>query len=285
MKNLSFRSFLASSWPATVRWLQPRQLPLPMNNALGAAAQIYACIYVLSVPLARYGRNHRSLITNSAIFQRLNSVLIVNYGYLCFCVAYATFCMATRDASRKREPRLSFHRAVKIAFYFVLALAINNWFFGPLVVERLNVATGGHCVDSDGTLLGASLRMYECRENTDFDWVDGFDLSGHFYFLVTLCMLLIDSVSMWARDLERAGIRSVFAALQQKPRALRVALSLQVVILAAWLFELAVTAIFFHTLTEKAAGLTVAFAFVYLWCAAAERLVPVHWEQASVSQV
>lgn len=230
-----------------------------METTLIRASQIFFAIFIISIPLTRYGAKHRSLISNSLFFQYLNTIFVTEYGVLWLTGVYWSYSIFSWASSEKLNIRYLANRLLKYILYLIFAVFFNAWFFGPLIVERLNVATGGHCTGTDTSIKS----MSQCISSPVSLWVNGFDLSGHYFFLITLSLLLVDTIfsrkpsagvsvstteeaSFWKINLSLVKTFHIIAGLIQR---------FTIALLALWLIEFCITSIFFHTLGEKASGL------------------------------
>lgn len=208
-----------------------------MTQALALrGAKAFVVVFLVSVPLTVIGSQHRSLISDSPFFQWLNSVFIVDYGGLCLVLSYV---LENYPGPKTLSPRYYVNKVSKLLVFALSVLAFNDWFFGPLLVERLNVATGGHCSDV------ASSSMTACAK-ASMEWINGFDLSGHYYFLLALSLLLMDGLS----SSDEINSEEVSFTKFRKYANFAVIFTIGV-----YVFEFCVTSVFFHTLGEKTAGL------------------------------
>ncbi|APA10174.1 hypothetical protein SS1G_07403 [Sclerotinia sclerotiorum 1980 UF-70] len=170
---------------------------------------------------------------------------------------------------------------------------VTQWFFGPAIIDRGFIITGGQCdmvdaaekghVDMDDTrqfLTGVACKAVGGK------WRGGHDISGHVFLLVLGSMFLFQEVlhvvlrSSGIKEertivMEDGAIKSadVEAPPQNEAEGLNqdgwLGLSVRIILGVAGLslFMLAMTAMYFHTWFEKFTGLIVAFGgvFVVFW--------------------
>ncbi|GEQ71270.1 hypothetical protein JCM33374_g4951 [Metschnikowia sp. JCM 33374] len=226
-----------------------------MDKSIVRLSQAFLVIFIISIPLGLYGVKYRTVISNSSFFQAMNSIFVTDYGVLWLSGAFwsHTLCICLPE---KFQSRILINRLLKYTLYLIFGVFFNAWFFGPSLVERLNVATGGHCAGSEELLQS----MSQCRGNPLSSWVDGFDLSGHYFFLITSSSVLLDAISRrnagagtGANSNEQNCHKSMAQKLLQMATTLTTRFAM--VLITVWLVEFCVTSIFFHTVWEKASGL------------------------------
>ncbi|OBA20142.1 hypothetical protein METBIDRAFT_73288 [Metschnikowia bicuspidata var. bicuspidata NRRL YB-4993] len=221
-------------------------------------SQVLLGIFILTIPLSLYGANYRSFVVNSSFLQKLNLTFITDYGILWFSGVYWGLTICECLLARKAQKWIMANKLSKYLFYLSFAVFFNVWCFGKLLVERLNIATGGHCSDSNT----ATTSMSECQNDPLLLWVNGFDLSGHYYFLTTLIVLLTDATS-WVKNLGRPDLdfelsdqEFIGSDFTYKLRTVLTTLKrLSSMLIVLWIAEFIITSVFFHTTWEKAAGL------------------------------
>ncbi|KAG1735142.1 Fat storage-inducing transmembrane protein [Suillus paluster] len=156
------------------------------------------------------------------------------------------------------------HRLVKWGTETALWLVFTSWFFGPALLERLTVASGGECMATLDS--GAVTVPYEyCLTRTAISaqthpflfsassWVPddrlpvlprlrkGHDVSGHVFLLTMSALFLADQLRM-----------SLCARKWSFTHA--VAVVFNVGIVAIWLFAIYTTSLYFHSPFEKFTG-------------------------------
>lgn len=180
------------------------------------------------------------------------------------------------------------YTAVTIWWIFV-----TQWFFGPAIIDRGFIITGGQCELVDAAEKGKvdmdTTRQFvtgvACKAGGG-KWKGGHDISGHVFLLVLGSMFLFQEVLYVV--LRSSGLKEertivmgdgaiksaeVEAPLQNEAEGLNqdgwLGLSVKIVLGVAGLslFMLAMTAIYFHTWFEKLTGLIAAFGgvFVVFW--------------------
>ena len=175
-----------------------------------------------------------------------------------FVLSYATAPPAARTADRLR----------KYALLTLLWVLFTRWFFGPALLERVVVLSGGECTLALPAGGALTVPAAHCRTRTVLapathpalfagdvsalglaDWSgvprlrSGHDVSGHVYLLTQAALFLADQL----RPAFRAGHRR-WGTMHGW------ALAAHVVLLAVWLFALGTTGVYFHTPFEKVTG-------------------------------
>mmetsp|Transcript_2836 Transcript_2836/g.3166 ORF Transcript_2836/g.3166 Transcript_2836/m.3166 type:complete len:265 (+) Transcript_2836:1-795(+) len=235
----------------------------------------YVIIYVTSIPWYLFLHQFKDKVSDNSIIAFINQNFIVRFGYILFTVAYFSEGLSYNDS----ELIISRSKALKVlrnySLYTLCSVILLGWFFGPLIYERVNVLTGGYChIESpDAGVVG----QLQCLTIPGAKWIDGFDVSGHIYILLTMCLLL------WERFLENLNLRH-FSQLYEGHSTLRtyfyefdwedppmttpeepvyriqteysqlirlLCFALTVSLIGIWSMMYIVTCVFFHTLPEK----------------------------------
>ncbi|KAM9896381.1 hypothetical protein OXX69_010676 [Metschnikowia pulcherrima] len=230
-----------------------------MKQIVVRASFIFLAIYILTLPLSSFGASHRAVISNNPLFQGANSIFIADYGDIWLAAGFLAHTLCAYLQLKTSKFNLLANRILKYLLHSTFSVLFNVWFFGPSIVERLNVATGGHCTKSGPSAQS----MSECRRNPTSSWVDGFDISGHYYFVVTSSLLLMDAImrtethkSVTVQESALNYSAQDHSILRQRAqKASKVVSICAVVLMTIWVMEFCVTSVFFHTAWEKALGL------------------------------
>lgn len=244
----------------------------------------YVIIYVASIPWYIFLHQFKNKVSENIVITFLNQNLIVRYGWFLFTAAYFSEAITYS----RSELKISRSKLLKVLRYYSIftlcTVILLGWFFGPLIYERVNVITGGYC--DVGTPETGIAGQFQCIGIPGAKWIDGFDVSGHIYILLTMCLLL------WERFLENLDLRH-FSELFEGYTSLRAYFSnfdyeylpsipaheqgyiiqteysnvirlvcfvSTVSLLIIWSMMYIVTCVFFHTLTEKLVLLIVGIA-------------------------
>ncbi|KAF5208731.1 putative FIT family protein [Clavispora lusitaniae] len=189
---------------------------------------VFVLVFLVTLPLGTFGRTHRQLITENVGLTSLNAIF-VRFGYWWFTAAYFGLIISARR--KLRSPFFAY------ALNSACAIVFQAWFFGPSIVERINRISGGHCVADNGEKR--RLTMRECLQCVNCSWIDGFDVSSHYYFLSSQFLLLWHVANCQAPS----GRRTVLWILSA-------------LLMTIWFTEFCITSVFFHTAGERLAGLT-----------------------------
>lgn len=162
------------------------------------------------------------------------------------------------------------HRVVKWGVETAVWLVFTSWFFGPALLERLTVASGGECTATlqSGTVFTVPYEY--CLTRTAISWEThpflftgsfaesslwtpddrlpvlprlrkGHDVSGHVFLLTMSALFLVDQirVSLCARTWSLAHASAVV---------------FNIVLVAIWLVAIFTTSVYFHSPFEKFTG-------------------------------
>ena len=176
---------------------------------------------------------------------------------------------ATSPARIRSSNRLLQYVVVTLAW-----LAFTGWFFGPPLIERVVVASGGQCVVAvpvSGEVIDVPVEYCYTKSSlspathpalftsltTDFTttapWSArprlrrGHDVSGHIFLLTMSILFLADQVTSSLRSAASWTAAHNFAVTSN------------VVLIAIWVFATYTTAIYFHTPVEKLTGFRALF--------------------------
>lgn len=119
-----------------------------------------------------------------------------------------------------------------------------------LFIDNVFIMTGGSCVDGESTRSAERCRV------SGGQWAGGFDISGHFCFLVNISMILWLEISQFRCYMGRESV--VFPAR----KIVNSVLLLTFGVLGVWISMLLVTAIYYHTLLEKILGCALGYVCV-----------------------
>lgn len=140
-------------------------------------------------------------------FARKNNIFnlyFVKIGWIWFTLAFASLLLAypPSAARGKRQTQALLRYALATAVWY----ATTQWFFGPAIIDRSFVVTGGKCEtvlaglrerrDEKGVLgatadepLGVYLTAAACKA-AGGSWRGGHDVSGHVFMLVLVTAVL-----------------------------------------------------------------------------------------------
>lgn len=192
----------------------------------------------------------------------LNTVFIKKaWGWTsgAFALLYATSPSSTRSRNRLLQ-----YVVVTLAW-----LAFTGWFFGPPLIERVVVASGGECmvaVPISGEVINVPIEYCHTRSSlspathptlftsltTDFtkttSWSarprlrKGHDVSGHIFLLTMSVLFLADQIT------HSFNSTTLWTAVHNY------AVTANVILMAIWVFATYTTAVYFHTPFEKLTG-------------------------------
>ncbi|QLQ80936.1 hypothetical protein HG537_0E02910 [Torulaspora globosa] len=109
-------------------------------------------------------------------------------------------------------------------------------------IDGIFILTGGSCLRAANTYSAE-----KCRASGG-QWVGGFDISGHFCFLVNISMILWLELSQYWKYVEQEAV------MVPNSRLIKASLIMTVSVLAIWIAMLMITSIYYHTVLEKVLG-------------------------------
>lgn len=118
------------------------------------------------------------------------------------------------------------------------------------IIDSIFVLTGGSCLNGDVTRSAERCRI------SGGQWQGGFDISGHFCFLVNISMILWLELSQFRSYMERESV--VFPVSKVVNGVLVVSSG----VLGIWVLMLMVTAVYYHTVLEKVLGCALGYVCV-----------------------
>lgn len=161
---------------------------------------------------------------------------------------------------------------------------MTQWFFGPAIIDRGFLLTGGQC-DLVQQADAGEIEMDDTRQfvtgvackAVGGKWAGGHDISGHVFLLVLGSMFLFEEVLHVVLKSEKVkeertvfmldgAIKSADVEAQPGVEEGRWTLGVKIVLGVAGLslYMLLMTAAYFHTWFEKLSGLIVAFGGIFL---------------------
>jgi hypothetical protein len=145
-------------------------------------------------------------------------------------------------------------------------MVFTSWFFGPAVIERVVIASGGECILHVPAGEQISLPIEMCYTKAPVSHLShphlfseslvqpptywqgavprlkkGHDISGHIFLLTMSTLFLADQL--------RASLR-----VRSWSQAHTLAVAANVALIAIWLFATYTTSVYFHSPLEKATG-------------------------------
>ncbi|CCE63207.1 hypothetical protein TPHA_0E01130 [Tetrapisispora phaffii CBS 4417] len=150
---------------------------------------------------------------------------------------HSRVCQYTQRANYYLFKQYFFKYCVKSASLFVIFFAIDTLF----------VLSGGSCDDGSGTTFSET-----CRSNKG-KWEGGFDISGHFCFLITISLILWCELYKLHKRMESESFEVELNVV------FTVMIGLIVGVIMVWFGLLWITAIYYHTFFEKVLGCMLGF--------------------------
>jgi Inositol phospholipid synthesis and fat-storage-inducing TM len=247
--------------------LNPVPLALVTLSSLLALGTIYSILYSTyldtSDPLLTHLPHRLHSTHYFANKSNILNIVFIKQAWAWTSAAFAFLFFTSSVESRSKS------RLLKYVIVTAAWLGFTSWFFGPALLERAIVATGGECVvvvPQLGDVLNVPVEycytkstlspsthpsLFSAFANTNplsSPWSArprlrrGHDVSGHI-FLLTMSVLFLadqlkpslDSVTSWSSLHKRAVLTSL-------------------ALIATWLFATGTTAVYFHSPAEKFSG-------------------------------
>lgn len=240
--------------PFLISQAKPVTMDLPLDvrgvppyKLTRVCSSIFPIIFIVTLPLWYICTNYSNGVVNNPILSFLNHIFVQQYGYLLFTIAYLGFAVYYIDDATSRRRNISL-LVFKFCLITLFAVIFHGGFWRFLVVELINRATGGYCSGAPNTTP-----MRECEADRSLLWVSGFDISSHYYFLLSLTLM----IGHCQLCIEGSG--DIESQVETPLKLLRGARALSSYLTAAlslvWIFEFVVTSLFFHTPFERFVGL------------------------------
>lgn len=222
--------------PASLQW---HQLTAHLQPHQKFAVPFYISTIIVSFLYSVLGHAPVSYFTHK---RNLFNVLFVKLGWFWTTVVYL-FYLYNVLSRRESYERGLFRYAMATWYWYIL----TQWLLGPSLIERVFVATGGHCVDDNMMTVQNVYQQAMCRR-LGGTWDGGHDVSGHCVLLIHSSLFLWEeikwtwySIPMLERLKQVGGWpwRSVLAVFA---------------LLTLWWWMLVVTSVYFHGHFELLSG-------------------------------
>ncbi|KAE8349451.1 inositol phospholipid synthesis and fat-storage-inducing TM-domain-containing protein [Aspergillus coremiiformis] len=211
------------------------------------------------------------------------NVYFVKIGWLWITAAFASllFSQPTYTAPSSQQARRIGQALARYSLTTLVWYLTTQWFFGPAIIDRSFVITGGKCENvvlqaEEGRASLHTLATATACKSAGGAWRGGHDVSGHVFMLVlATAMLAFETIGALsgASDIDNGNKKSEDGNRESTvPRKWSVWFVGAVVGLSWWM--LLMTAIWFHTWFEKFTGLLIALGSVYTIYLLPRRVIP-----------
>ncbi|ODV92323.1 hypothetical protein CANCADRAFT_908 [Tortispora caseinolytica NRRL Y-17796] len=219
-----------------------------MRSSLGPrqfASEIIATVIVLiGTTLCELGAVQDSYYANK---KNILNVYVVKIGWLWTTIAFALIVLRQTQRNGKFATKETYTSILRYALATGWWYLFTQWFFGPPLMDRVFLGTGGYCahyLTPDQTLFHPVsgeiiLSSAVCRSSKGL-WRNGHDPSGHVFLLTQAGTLLWHELqpTMTLAELKSSTLlKSVFT------------------ILIVFWWMLLTTTLYYHTVLEKISGL------------------------------
>ncbi|CUM62566.1 uncharacterized protein PRCAT00000118001 [Priceomyces carsonii] len=155
-----------------------------MHLKSNVAITLYVLTLVVSLPFQFTSQRYSDRIANIAFLRFWNQCLIEKHGYAWFTIVYLSFILTYCSEKSLRVPEVVVYRFISVyCVNTVIFLALNIWCFGPSIFDRINTMTSGCC-----SIESIDYKR-KCLEHNG-KWINGFDVSGHMYFISSTSCLI-----------------------------------------------------------------------------------------------
>ncbi|KAL6233402.1 hypothetical protein BDW75DRAFT_191002 [Aspergillus navahoensis] len=282
----------------------PTRTPPSTTLLVYPATLLLGSLFSILSPTAQYPDPSEDVATASApinYFARKDNIFnlfFVKLGWIWFTLAFAALLLTyppSPHRGRRQAQALSRYALATAAWYFV-----TQWFFGPAIIDRSFIITGGKCEDAlfelknaqyEKGVIGAGaedfgvyLTAAACK-TAGGAWRGGHDVSGHVFMLVLVTAVLgLEAVGVLAQESEEEDDASARASANgnakgktedeavNEVRTWTLRLVGGIIGLGWWM--LLMTAIWFHTWLEKANGLLISLGVIYTIYFLPRRVIP-----------
>ncbi|SMN19724.1 similar to Saccharomyces cerevisiae YDR319C YFT2 Putative protein of unknown function [Maudiozyma saulgeensis] len=140
---------------------------------------------------------------------------------------------------------------------YIIKYIIKNLllFICFVVIDEIFIFTGGQCSSGDQNIGLHSAE--ECRK-TGGQWVGGFDISGHFCFLMNISLILWCELYIYYNYVNKKNIQNFMTGWITNGIIVILA------VLMIWTMLLFITAVYYHTLMEKLLGCVLGYTCFYV---------------------
>ncbi|KAL5337604.1 inositol phospholipid synthesis and fat-storage-inducing TM-domain-containing protein [Aspergillus crustosus] len=289
----------STSTSPTIPTLSRFEPPSPFLLFLYPITLFAGSLFSVLSPTAHQASAKSEPINYFARKDNIFNIYFVKIGWIWFTSAFASLILASPPSPhRGRRQAQSFAR---YALVTVVWYATTQWFFGPAIVDRSFVLTGGKCeavlrglsesqsVQEKGVVgaavsgeesLGVYFTAAACKA-AGGAWRGGHDVSGHVFMLVLVtAVLAFEALGVIAPETEGVdgkkteGDFSVDKGSESEGEVRTWALRFVGLVVGLGYWMLLMTAIWFHTWLEKANGLVLSLAAVYTIYILPRRVIP-----------
>lgn len=223
----------------------PKQMGSSPIKLTRTAGVLFPLIFLITWPFSTVLKKYSSTVSQNAVLSFLNHIFVQQLGYLFFSIAFLSYVVFYIDNKPMRVRNFGV-LLFKYAIITIMGMLFHGGFFKFLLVELVNRFTGGHCSDQ-------SITMAKCRQSPEYEWVDGVDISSHYYFLLSLVLLLLNNQFCAARATDT--VSQVAPPSKMILFSQLAVLYLSFFLMSIWVFEFIITSLFFHTPPERLFGL------------------------------
>ncbi|EDO14824.1 hypothetical protein Kpol_339p11 [Vanderwaltozyma polyspora DSM 70294] len=206
-------------------------------------------------------RNNFYILRSSNIVNELfayhgNQVWLVLFIFLCLVQIYyrsKRFSLLISSESFNGRDQL-IARGKPLVKQYICKLILKNLMLILVfsVIDNVFIFSGGECTSGSGTRSSQ-----RCRHENGH-WEGGFDISGHFCFLVTISMILWIELHQFKKHVDLEGLSGQLSLYS------KIILMTVFTVLCIWVFILFITSVYYHTFMEKVLGCAMGYITPYV---------------------
>jgi len=207
-----------------------------------------------------YLLNSKNFI-NSIFAYKGNLVWTILFIYLAIVQIYIhTQDFELLPTSNVRDNRSFSYASSNVGKYtkqYVVKYILKNFilFVCFMIIDEIFIFSGGQCSSGDEN---TGLRSAEACRKTGGEWRGGFDISGHFCFLMNISLILWCELFIYFDYVKKKNIQNFINWWITNGIIVILA------VLIAWTMLLCITAIYYHTLMEKILGFVLGYICFYV---------------------
>ncbi|CAI2183692.1 6206_t:CDS:1 [Funneliformis geosporum] len=209
-----------------------RELEYKRNLEIKTRQIFLGLIYVFTVVLGSLARMPESYWSSRS---NIINKLFVKVGWFWTTIVFIIYAIRVIHNNKLEQIKSIVRWGFATLYWYIF----TQWFFGPSVMDRVFVITGGVCSNKTSETFEAHV----CRRGGG-DWNNGHDVSGHCFLLIHASLFMLEEASVlfhrsnnWSETMKNKILNWFFVGL-----------------LLLWWWMLLMTAVYFHTLWEKFTG-------------------------------
>lgn len=246
-------------------------IPNTLHNALIAFYPLLLVIGVFfSIVLAESTKEHQrntvyilnsKNIINKIFAYKGNLVWTILFAYVAIVEVYIHArnfeILPTTNIERNYGSSFDQRNVMVYSKQYIGKFLLKNFllYLCFLVIDEIFIMTGGQCSSGNES---TGLRSAEACRKTGGEWVGGFDISGHFCFLMNISMILFCELLLYYRYIKAHNLEGALTPWINR------GMFCVMGTLGVWSMLLFITAVYYHTLLEKILGCIMGYTCFYV---------------------